>query len=138
MAKFHGKNTKVYIWDTAWRDVSGDVTSVEIGGQADTVDVAGFGAASKTYVVGLTDGQIRIQASYNDTATTGIHQVLSDQVGSILGIRIGPGGSAAGTPGYLGSVILSEYSVSSGIGAAVSVTANLVPESTTPPVWGTI
>jgi hypothetical protein len=135
VAKYHGKNTAVYINDGSWRDLSADGTSVELNGQADTVDVSGFGAVTKSYTVGLQDGQVRVQFNFNDTATTGVHDVISDKVGSTVGVRIMPAGSVAARPMYHGSMIVSEYSVSSGISAAVTCNVNLVPDSGSVPVW---
>ena len=103
------------------------------------MEVSGFGDSTKKYVVGLTDSQMRIQGNFNDAAVTGAHTVLSAIVGGTAGIGMNffPKGSATGAPMFSGSVLVSEYSVASGIGGAVTFSANLVPFDTNPPAWRT-
>lgn len=139
MAKYHGRLSVLRIADSAGalRDISGDVNSVEAPATGDTVEVSGFGDTTKKYVVGLQDSQMRVQGNYNDAATTGAHTVLSGVVGGTTGLAMHfwPKGSASGAPVFSGSVLASEYSVSSGIGAAVGFSANLVPFDTNAPTW---
>lgn len=141
MAKYHGRLSEFRIDDSAagLRDISADVNSVEAPQTGDTVEVSGFGDDTKKYVVGLKDSQMRVQGNFNDTATTGSHPVLSGIVAGTAGLKMHywPRGSVSGAPVFRGSVLCSEYSVSAGISAAVTWTANFVPFDTNPPVWAT-
>ncbi|KKL73492.1 hypothetical protein LCGC14_2074320, partial [marine sediment metagenome] len=67
------------------------------------------------------------------------HVVLSGVVAGTAGLKMHywPRGSVSGAPVFRGSVLCSEYSVSAGISAAVTWTANLVPFDTNPPAWYT-
>ena len=140
MAKYHGRLSELHLDDSGatQRDISADVNSVEAPANADTVEVSGFGDTTKKYVVGLQDSQMRVQGNYNDAANTS-HAVLSGVVGGTTGLEMHfyPQGSASGVPVFEGSVLCSEYSVSSGIGAAVTWSANLVPFDTNAPAWAT-
>jgi len=120
------------------QDISNDLNSIEVPATGDTVEVSGFGDSTKKYVVGLTDSQMRLQGNLNDAAGKA-HAVLSGVVGGTAGLALNfwPKGSATGAPMFSGSVLCSEYSVSTGIGAAVTFTANLVPFDTNPPAWRT-
>jgi len=122
----------------ALRDIGEDITSVEAPGNADTIDVSGFGDTKKKYVVGLQDSQMRIQGNFNDVANKA-HAVFSGIVGGTTGLKMHfwPRGSATGAPQFRGSVLCSEYSVTSSVTGAVTFSANLVPFDTNPPTWGT-
>lgn len=140
MAKYHGRLSVLRLDDSAagLRDISEDTNSVEAPSNADTVEVSGMGDSTKKYVVGLKDSQMRVQGNFNDAANKS-HAVLSGVVGGTAGLKMHywPRGSVAGAPVFRGSVLCSEYSVSAGIGAAVTWSSNLVPFDTNPPVWAT-
>jgi len=140
LSKYHGRLAALWLHDSGGtpRDLSNDVNSVEAPSTGDTVEVSGFGDATKKYVVGLQDSQMRVQGNYNDAANMS-HLVLSGVVAGTTGLQMKffPRGSAIGAPRFQGSVLVSEYSVSSPIGGAVTWSANLVPFDTNPPAWGT-
>ena len=140
MAKYHGRLAVFRLDDSSGdlRDLSSDVNSVEAPATGDTVEVSGFGDVTKKYVVGLKDSQMRVQGNFNDAALKS-HAVLSGVVAGTAGLEMHywPSGSASGKPVFEGSVLVSEYSVSAGISAAVTWTANLVPFDTNPPAWYT-
>jgi hypothetical protein len=119
VAKLHGKNTRVYV---DGYDVSADSNSLEPSYQADTVDISCFTNSSKTYVVGLPDPQIRQAGVFNDAGTTGIHDLMKGRVGSMVALDT-PFSDALAAKGVGGTVALNEYSVSSQIAGAVTVSA---------------
>lgn len=140
MPKYHGRLTVIYLSDGATlRDISNDVNSVETPQNADTAEVSGFGDSTKKYVVGLQDSNMRLQGNFNDGANLS-HVILSAQVGGTTGLAcwVMPRGGTTGAPVFRGSVLVSEYSVSSGIGGAVTWQAGLVPFDTNPPDWTTL
>lgn len=140
MAKFHGKNTKVYIADSGatLRDIGVGVNSVDVPSEQDTVDVAGFGDSKKNYVTGLADSKINVKGHFDDTATTGSHAVLSGIIGG-AGSRliVAPKGSASTYPKFEGTYLLSKYNLNSTIGGAVMYDADFVPFGTAGGAWGT-
>lgn len=140
MAKYHGRLSEFRLADSGGvlRDLSNDLNSIESPATGDTVEVSGFTDTTKKYVVGLQDSQMRLQGNLND-ASNQAHDVLSGVVGGTAGLAMHywPRGSATGAPEFRGSVLVSEYSVQSGIGAAVTFSANLVPFDTNPPSWQT-
>ena len=120
MAKMHGRHTRIYLDGF---DIGGDFNSFEPGFAADTVEVSGFGDDTKKYAVGLADPQIRLAGVYND-ATDQAHEVSSARIGSLVMMN-GLWGTLVGQFGAGGSVNLNEYSVSSGISAAVTTATSL-------------
>ena len=138
MAKYHGRLTEVYIEDSGAtiRDISLDCNSVETPKTADTAEVSGFTDTTKKYVAGLQDSQIRIGGNFNDAANKS-HAVFSGLIGGTAGRRVDvyPRGSASGAPVFRGSITVSEYSVQSAIGGAVTWSVNLIPFDTNAPTW---
>jgi hypothetical protein len=140
LPKWHGRFTEFYLDDSGGttRNLSLDTNSVETPQTGDTVEVTGFTDTTKKYVVGLRDSQIRAQGNFNDAANQS-HAVLSGVVGGTTALKcyVFPRGSASGNVVFRGSVLCSEYSVQSGVAAAVTWTANFVPYDTNPPGWAT-
>jgi hypothetical protein len=140
LSKFHGRVSALHLADSGatLRDISEDVNSVDAPQNADTAEVSGFGDSTKKYVVGLADSQMRVQGNFNPDSNKS-HAVLSGVVGGTTGLAMHfyPRGSVAGQPVFKGSVLVSEYSLQSSIGGAVTFSANFVPFDTNPPDWTT-
>ena len=120
MAKFHGRHTRIYMDGF---DISGDLNSLEPNHVADTAEVSGFGAVSKSYVVGLLDTAIRFGGLFND-APNKAHGLATARIGSEVMFNAS-WGTDQGKFGFGGTVNLDEYSVSSPIGGAVTISGGL-------------
>lgn len=120
MAKLHGRHTRIYLNGI---DLSGDINSFEPGYAADTAEVSGFGDSTKKYVVGLADPALRIQGLFND-GTNQIHSIGSSEVGNEVMLNA-TWGTDQGKFGVGGTVNLDEYSVSSPISGAVTISGAL-------------
>lgn len=141
MAKYHGKNVKVWVADSGQtlRDISLDVDSVDAPSDYGTVDVTGLGDTKINYVVGLPDTKITIKGQFDDLANTGSHTVLSGLLGGTSGyqVKIFPKGSASGYPVFQGSYLANKYNISTTIKGAVMFDAELLPFGTTGGSWTT-
>ena len=117
MAKFHGKNIRVYV---EGYDISGYTNSLDIEQSADVVDVAAFSSASKEYVVGLYDSKVTHDGFFDDAGTAGGHAVLSERIGSSVNFMalINP---QAGGHSFAGSAeLIDSYSIAASIAGAVT------------------
>lgn len=120
MAKMHGRHTRAYL---DGYDISGDFNSLEPGYAADTAEVSGFGDDTKKYVVGLADPAIRLAGVFND-AENQAHNIGSTRVGTEVAFAA-VWGTDQGKYGVGGTVNVSEYSVTSPIGGAVTSSMSL-------------
>jgi len=142
VAKYHGRSVVFTIDDSGGtvRNISSDVDSTDAPSTIDTAEVTGFGDAQKSYVTGQQDQKVSIKGNFNDTALTGAHAVLSSLIGGTAGytLQFMPAGSVSGKPKLYGEVLLTNYSLSAGVGGAVTFAADFVPVAGGSIVWGTI
>lgn len=116
MAKFHGKNVRVYI---DGYDISGYTNTLNVEQTADIADVAAFGSRVKEYVVGLYDSKVTHDGFFDDTAFIGGHSVLSARIGSSVNF-MAIIGTTPGGYGFAGSAELeSSYNINASISDAV-------------------
>jgi hypothetical protein len=93
-----------------------------------TLDVSAFGTAAKAMIVGLTDGDsISMSGPYDSVIHTHLTALKAAQsAGSAAAAIIwGPGGSVASQARVAGSVYVTSYQLSSGVGGRVEYTASL-------------
>lgn len=101
--------------------------SVTVPQTVATIEVSTFGTVAKSFIVGLTDGDsISMNGPYDVTVHTQLTALKSAQAaGSAAAAYIwGPGGSVASQARSAGSVFLTSYNVSSGVGGRVEYTAS--------------
>ena len=92
-----------------------------------TIETSTFGTVSKSYVTGTSDGDvISMNGPYDVVIHTQLTALKSAQsAGSAAAAYIwGPGGSVASQARSAGSVFLTSYNVSSGVGGRVEYTAS--------------
>jgi hypothetical protein len=92
-----------------------------------TIETSTFGTVAKSFIVGLTDGDsISMNGPYDVVIHTQLTALKSAQAaGSAAAAYIwGPGGSVASQARSAGSVFLTSYNVSSGVGGRVEYTAS--------------
>jgi hypothetical protein len=120
MAKLHGKGTTFSIDNSAGTpvDISTFCDNVDFPGlSADTAEVSGFGATSKSFVAGLLSGTISASGGFDATCDA----VLAGIVGKTGTFSYVPGG---GTVTYSGEAICTSYQVSSSSSGAVTWSAS--------------
>jgi hypothetical protein len=116
----HGKNTEISLDNASGvpTDISQYCDNVDFPGlNADTAEVTTFGSDSKEYVPGLKGGTFSISGPFDET----VDAVLAGIVGKEGSFSYVPGG---GTVTYSGEAICTGYNIQSGIGGAVTYSAN--------------
>lgn len=125
MATFrHGKSAVFKVGTSATPgtavDISSVVTSVTFPRTVDTAESTAFGSTAKSYLVGLADGTISINGSFDAT--------FDAQFAGLVGVdgvafEYGPAGSTTGYIKYTGNCVLTSYETSSPVGDIVKFTA---------------
>lgn len=134
-----------------WVDVSYNSQQIEcsitgitgIGVAYDQVDITTICNAIKEALQGNGDVTIAINGPFNNTATTGAHNVVEplngDQTGAVLLFEIGIGANpTTGDPKFtVTNAIVTDYLVNAD-GGAVTWSANFKPAQGATAVWGTV
>jgi len=124
MAFVHGKDA-AFLLDTSGTldNISTYLTDVSFPETVETADVTTLGDSAKEYIVGLKDATISLSGKWDLTWD----QLIDSTVGQAasLTFNYGPNGSAAPKVKYSGECYVTNYSISSGIGDAVSFSLDL-------------
>ena len=119
MAFVHGKDA-AFLLDTSGTldNISTYLTDVSFPETVETADVTTLGDSAKEYIVGLKDATISLSGKWDLTWD----QLIDSTVGQAasLTFNYGPNGNAAPKVKYSGECYVTNYSISSGIGDAVS------------------
>lgn len=93
----------------------------------DTYDVTTLGTAAKSYIVGLSDGQLSIAGPYAAGLHSHIGSLLAAQAAGTAShsFLYGPGGSVSGEAKISGECIVIGYEPSSSVGSRSAWTASL-------------
>lgn len=118
MAATHGKNTVFKVQDSGstLRDLSAYLTSDGLSREADVPETTTKGSNSKSYIAGLLDGTVSIEGTWDATADGYLAGILNLS----RNFEYHPAGTAATTPKYTGSCILTKYEVSSDVGDVIT------------------
>jgi hypothetical protein len=121
------------------QDISTDVTNIDLPITKDQTDVTGYSDGVHNVTFGHPDQPVTITGHFNDTATTGIHTVMSAAAlvatGYTLTVAIGIGAAPVATnPEYEGVFGVASYVVNGDL----TVTVELVPTTSTAPAWGAV
>jgi hypothetical protein len=105
-------------------DISNHVSSVEIAGVRDEVDVTSMGDTNKEIVLGLGDVTITVTV-FNDYAAGSLDSQLfplwQTNTPFVVEIRPVAGGRTTSNPGYVCTVLLPTYNpISGSVGTAVT------------------
>jgi|TARA_X000001382_G_scaffold129971_1_gene123402 hypothetical protein len=126
MAFVHGKGAK-FLLDTSGTldDISTYLTDISFPETVETADVTTLGDSSKDYIVGLKDATISLSGKWDATWDQLIDSTLGQAAS--LTFNYGPSGNATSPADvkYSGECFVTNYSVSSGIGDAVSFSLDL-------------
>ena len=111
------------------RNLSTYITSIDgLPGARDGLDSTTLGATGHTYHPSLQNGRFTIELVWDDTATTGPDAVLGPLRTHTAAVtfKYGPKGSTGGFPRYTGSVLVTDYTITSRIGSLVLARAEFV------------
>jgi hypothetical protein len=106
MGFVHGKGVVVSV-DA--KDLAAYGTSCEYELKADSHDVTTFGNDTKVFAGGLKESSMKIEGTYDDTATTGPRAVLEPMVGTVVEMIYSPEGSGSGNPTRTWDCLLTTY-----------------------------
>lgn len=111
----------------ALTQISPYIDNVSNTQSTETLDVSALGTAFKAYITGQHDGSFSISGPYDKTIHTHITALVTGHDAGTLSYSAqwGPGGSVAGEAKITAEAILSEYSLSTGVGGRAEWSANL-------------
>lgn len=110
-------------------DAIGNMRSFSIESSADTIESTVMGATARSYLQGLTNGTISIEAYWDEADL--VHTMLDAK--TIVFFEVYPTGDAAGQESYVGSGIVTSKSISAAFDGMVeaSFTIQISGELTT-------
>lgn len=126
MAFQHGKNAAIKLDNTAGAltDIAPYTDAMEgLPGGQELAESTVFGKSAKTYIPGLSDGQISLAGKW-DPALDAVFGSPS-QWGSSRTFEYGPEGAAVGDVRYTGECFVADYSCSAPVGGVVTWSATL-------------
>lgn len=100
-------------------DLSAYSTQVEYELKADALDVTAFGNDYKIFQGGLIESSIKIEGTYDNTASTGPREVIEALVGQVAEMIWQPEGSGTGTPVRTWDVLIVTYTETSAVGEMI-------------------
>jgi hypothetical protein len=127
----HGKDAAFSLEDSAGttlRDIAATITNIAFSRSNDVHDETTLGDDGHEYMVGLTDGSIKIDGFWDDTANTGSATVLDSLLGLMTvkpGWEHGPEGSGAGAVKYSGSCVLETLDYTDPVAGLITFSATL-------------
>jgi len=126
MAKYHGKVSVFKIDDSGstLQDLSNFVSDVSLDLGQDVAEATAKGSAAKEYTVGHHGATASFTGRWDDTATTGPDDILRTLVtgGAASDVEISFGGDGSGQRRVSGSMIVTQYAVSSPLAGTVDFT----------------
>ena len=127
MAFQHGKNA-VFKLDNnggSLQDLSTYIDSVDFAEPMDLAETTTFGASVKTYIAGLKDADFSLSGKWDPTLDAHMAGIFGQA--ATVTYEYGPEGGSGGDVKYTGEAVLTEYSISSPVGDAVTWSATLKP-----------
>ena len=125
-----GTTSAFFLGNTAaaLQNLSPYIDNVSYPQSVQTIEVSAFGTSAKRFINGLTDGDsISFSGPYDVVVHTHMTALKNAQAAGSAnaGFIWGPGGSVATEARSAGSVIVTQYSVSSGVGGRVEYSCSL-------------
>ena len=126
MPNVHGKNAKIWVWDTGgtYRDMSGDTNNITLSWSKDNPDTTTFGKDTHTRISGLRDATLTGAAVWNSAETTSVDAVMSAHMSASDNILVmfAPGGSITGCPVYSACMLINQWEVTAPVDGVVAAT----------------
>ncbi|MBT9177503.1 MAG: hypothetical protein DDT20_01837 [Firmicutes bacterium] len=102
--------------------ISAFLTSVSLPFSVDTGETTTLGATAKTYLAGLEDATISLEGKFHATVDAHLNGIRRR---ADVAFVYGPAGSAAGSPRYSGTCMLTSYDVEGGVDDVATFSAEL-------------
>lgn len=108
-------------------DIAPYIDSVSNGQTTDTLDVSALGTAFKSYIPGLSDGNLSISGPYDVTVYTHLTAVKAALAAGTASVSFqwGPGGSVSGQAKVTGECLLSDIQLSTSVSGRAEWSASL-------------
>lgn len=119
MAFVHGSNSYISVDGT---DISSYTDSVDRSHTVDTAEVTAFGDADKEFIAGLKDGTFSLSGHWDATADATVAGCFD---GAVVAVVFGPAGNTASNVRYSANCLITDYSISSGVGDRVTWSVSL-------------
>ena len=138
MAKVSGLGDYIAVDDSGGsaRDISNDVTSVEIAIPQNLIEATGINNSAMERIVGLGDGTVSLSGVFN-SASNKSHDVFKVRTGTRT-VTYAAGGNSSGKPKLEMEMLVAGYNLSRGSDGSMTWTAELSLQSGTTPTWGTV
>ena len=122
MARIHGKNTVLTVDSN---DISTYTNDSTFTGNTDVHDTTGYGADSKEYIAGLTDGTFTCSGTYDDAAggPRGVLKPLQ-VAGTAITVVRQPEGAGTGNAQDSFSAIITSYEESAAVDDVIQWTCD--------------
>jgi hypothetical protein len=119
MAFVHGKNSYISVDGS---NLSAYTDNVQRGHSLDTAEVTAFGDDDKEFIAGLMDGSLSLSGHFDATADSALHGCFD---GAVVSVIYGPAGNGSGAVRYTANFLITDYSVTSGVGDRVNWSVSL-------------
>ena len=138
MAKVSGLGDYIAVDDSGGsaRDISNDVTSVEIAIPQHLIEATGINNSAMERIVGLGDGTVSLSGVFN-SASNKSHDVFKVRTGTRT-VTYAAGGNSSGKPKLEMEMLVAGYNLCRGSVGSMTWTAELSLQSGTTPTWGTV
>lgn len=117
MAFVHGSNSHIAVDGTT---ISTYVDSVTHNRTVDTAETSAFTNDDKTFIAGLMDGTFALSGHWDSASDATLHGTFD---GATVAIVYGPAGSTTGLVRYTANALVTDYSITSGVGDRVNWSA---------------
>jgi hypothetical protein len=135
MAKYYGKNAKIYLNQF---DLSANSSNLAVNREAGTAETTGFGEADQTHVVGIKGFTVGISSFWEDTTTTGTQAVYTAALGSATTqvTSLYPSGTTIGMRGWGNSGALeTSFNTTAPVAGVVTAEVNLQGSGDLEQLW---
>lgn len=109
-------------------DISAYTDTSDLDQKLASLETTTFGASAKTFVAGLTDGNISIGGVWDPTLDSTLNGTIAALANGTLASaawQFGPKGTAVGGVKYTGNSIITDYKTSEAVAGIIKWTASL-------------
>jgi hypothetical protein len=119
VAFVHGSNSHITV-DAV--DISTYTDGVTHDRSVDTAETSAFGDDDKTFIAGLEDGSFSINGHWDATADAALDALFD---GAVVAVIYGPAGTTSTFVRYTCNALVTNYSITSGVGDRVNWSVSL-------------
>jgi len=138
MAKQTGLGDYIAVDDSGGsaRDISDNVTSLEVGNSQNLLDATTLSKSAMERLIGLGDVSFSLSGIF-DAASNKSHDVFKTKSGTRT-VTYAIGGNTGGNPKFEAEALVAEYNLSRGTDGAITWSATLNLADGTVPTWTTV